>query len=833
MFGGGGLVKRNGNDSKQRAVFEHLNDAQLTPDQRARFCYDQGICPTCGVKTHWIGPFKRRPYTNNKVKNGICVTCYPQKAQAQTPAAGDGARALFSKTSDAISTFSESINSTVTTISKTTTDTFQTATQHAQKTAEQARNSGFPQFPFSASQKQSQQSQESNTKNTVFDSLKTNYQPKNSREENGENTQQQPKLLKKSSTVDMKEDMIGKNVATAYGRGKIIGYRPEDDMFMIDLVSTATSTTSTDTNNNSSTKGKNTRLFCKVDSFSIEQDKIKIQKRAMELNEAYEAMEKMRRLNFEVACGERGVEVDFEQCVICLLGTDDDDNASQQKAPEEPKNFPRIRKFMKENSRKRDPEPCLFCANPCCQDHSSEEFRKEGIAACNDCVKIFQPEYIVNCVNSAHGVDGGSDDKAREGQVDHMIDLYDRVLLLLQYSSQYVDPLAEALEESKKKANTANMTGSSAGIISGALGVAAAATLLTPAGAPLLVASLVLGGSATAVQTGTELGVSYFSEPHKVAGRLIALYGMLHNLLRVKETLREVLTAKLIDLQDHDDIKMYKSRLEDIESKKKETAVKLGARMGSTALMGSFAGAAVSAESAALMTGVEVGGMNYVSKAGTGLARGARFARGFGGALSAATILLEARTMSSTMEQIRAGNPCDKANTIRAIAKELPMLPTTKEIDDECQIYLGAMSNRVNAPSLEDAMRLIESKAIAEWQLAKSKDHQESQEGTPNGGADIAPAEASIMDGDEYEQDDLELWESTLLKERQMSRSLSDLPKKDETVSQDDPSTVSAPPRLAQSMMQMSSQSSSPPTMSQSSLLERIQKFKEQDNKSE
>jgi hypothetical protein len=46
------------------------------------------------------------------------------------------------------------------------------------------------------------------------------------------------------------------------------------------------------------------------------------------------------------------------------------------------------------------------------------------------------------------------------------------------------------------------------GVLSGVLGVATAATILTPVGPPLLIASFLFGGSATAVQMSTEFAIT-------------------------------------------------------------------------------------------------------------------------------------------------------------------------------------------------------------------------------------------------------------------------------------------------------------------------------------
>ena len=98
------------------------------------------------------------------------------------------------------------------------------------------------------------------------------------------------------------------------------------------------------------------------------------------------------------------------------------------------------------------------------------------------------------------------------------------------------------------------------------------------------------------------------------------------------------------------------------------------------------------------------------------------FLRFAGGALSAATLLLEAKNMTTTIKQIHAGNPCEKADAIRLISKELPQLPTSEQLDEECRIWIGAMENRVNVGALEDAIKLIENKAQQEWELTRAKE---------------------------------------------------------------------------------------------------------------
>jgi hypothetical protein len=257
-------------------------------------------------------------------------------------------------------------------------------------------------------------------------------------------------------------------------------------------------------------------------------------------------------------------------------------------------------------------------------------------------------------------------------QVEHLVDLYDRALLLLQYSSQFMLQVALSL---------------------GVLGVAAACTILTPAGPPLLIASLVFGGSATAVQTGSE-AMKYFSEPNKLADRILALKGMVQAILSTTRSMRE---TTLLPYLDRAVLSLTKKKMEsnmksctaDSENQSKvQKAVTAGARIGGTAATGM----------ATLGTGIIQEGAaagRFMSKASTSLARSARFARFAGGALSAATLLLEARELTKTVDQIRQGNPCEKAEALRQIHAELDRLPSTQTVDGMCQSYAKVRSKQL------------------------------------------------------------------------------------------------------------------------------------------
>eukprot|EP00539_Tryblionella_compressa_P001806 CAMPEP_0178735688 /NCGR_PEP_ID=MMETSP0744-20121128/2028_1 /TAXON_ID=913974 /ORGANISM="Nitzschia punctata, Strain CCMP561" /LENGTH=803 /DNA_ID=CAMNT_0020388087 /DNA_START=77 /DNA_END=2488 /DNA_ORIENTATION=+ len=366
-----------------------------------------------------------------------------------------------------------------------------------------------------------------------------------------------------------------------------------------------------------------------------------------------------------------------------------------------PKALPRIQKLIDQHHR-ANTFPCLICASPSCPAHSSASFRKEGITLCLECEKLFELSFIVDCVSAP-------DPNERARFIDHLVDCYDRCILLLKYSSQFVEQIANTLKEQKERQNKIGLASSSVGMFSGVLGIAAAASILTPAGPPLLIASLFFGGGATTVQTGSE-AMNHFSEPRKLADKIIALHGMALSILRVTSTLRDAM------MRDHIRTDVYVAEptplKEQVQEKieKNRTAVLAGTNVGrSMALSGvagveAGAGAGVVAASAA---GVEASaGAGAVagatgarsatafSRAGTAAARTVRFARFAGGALSAAVLVLEANAIQSTLKSIHDGNQCEKADTLHRVAMEIKDFPTSTELDEECQAYLEVLATR-------------------------------------------------------------------------------------------------------------------------------------------
>jgi hypothetical protein len=340
---------------------------------------------------------------------------------------------------------------------------------------------------------------------------------------------------------------------------------------------------------------------------------------------------------------------------------------------------------------------------------------------------LFELQFIEDCVSAPDPAD-------RAQFINHLIDCYDRCLLLLQYSAQFSEKIARSLEEQKDRRDKVGLASSSVGMLSGVLGIAAAASILTPAGPPLLIASLFFGGGATTVQTGTE-AMNYFSEPRKLADRIIALHAMALSLLRVTSTLRDAM------LRDHIRTDVYVAEpshvalKEQVQEKieKNRTVVLAGSNLGRSVALGGVAGVEVAgagtagavAAGAATEMGAVAGatgarGATAFSRAGTAAARTMRFARFAGGALSAAVLVLEANAIQSTLQSIHDGSPCDKANALRRVVQEVQDFPTTVELDDECQAYVNALAARPPPPpaAAAEACAVSEDETIEDFPQA-------------------------------------------------------------------------------------------------------------------
>jgi hypothetical protein len=451
-------------------------------------------------------------------------------------------------------------------------------------------------------------------------------------------------------------------IRTSFGLAKLLEYRESTGTYVLEI--------SFGTLYTQQTPKRITKKKCKATS-------------ALELNAAYEMWEKQRRLQLQHECARLNIpfceETTMHTCVACL-GTPKPESkpvllANAQGTPR----FPRLFKLrqngadmMSARARKKPDTACLLCGSMTCAQHSSAKFRKEGITVCMTCVDHLEYDFTASTDLP----------EELENRCKSLVNLYSRAVLLLQYFSQFMMETANSLEQNTKQHNEIGVGGSSAGLVSGVLGVAAACTILTPAGPPLLVASLVFGGSATAVQTGSE-AYKYYSEPNQLANRILTLQGILDMILENTKYMRDTTLVPYLDQAvlelNAPTATTNTTTLIPKNNAKQVVAVRAGTRMGSTAATSAAAGLVV-------QDTATVG--RFATRASTAAARTARFARFAGGALSAATLVLEARELHNTVDQIKLGNPCEKAQAVRLVHGNLNKLPSTTSVQRMWKSYV-------------------------------------------------------------------------------------------------------------------------------------------------
>jgi len=347
---------------------------------------------------------------------------------------------------------------------------------------------------------------------------------------------------------------------------------------------------------------------------------------SMALNVAFEALEHVRIANTHLEFGESADVV--HQCLPCLresLSIQQQEGAGNA-ATNRPVVGHRIRRLLPRNKS----APCLTCGTPVCPRHRSQDFNREDISICCECSQLFSLGFITDGANDPQ--------QCLKQQINHTLDVYDRTLLMLRYSCRYIDEIANVLEGHTKRNNRVGLGSSATGIVSGITGVAAAATIFTPVGPPLLIASILFGGGATAAAAGSE-AVNYRCEPNKMANKIIALHGIVKSIFRL---------AAATDYGDED-----------------------------TAANPDNVGSRSNSSTRLHWTRATMNTLKPLTA----------------GTLSAVSIVTEAREMKSVVQKIRAGSPCEKAQVLNKIKDEVAYLPETSTLAE----YLATVANRSSA----------------------------------------------------------------------------------------------------------------------------------------
>ena len=174
-------------------------------------------------------------------------------------------------------------------------------------------------------------------------------------------------------------------------------------------------------------------------------------------------------------------------------------------------------------------------------DTTGSQQSQSAAAAAPQPKRIFQPK---------NSIPLSPKEQLRRRNIKHMVDVYDRIHLMLTYSAQFIDEIAAKLETNTRREDQLGLSSNSIGIASGLAGIAAAAAVVTPAGPPLIVASLLFGATAQASSSGSKL-VNYYSAPNKVALKIISYYNLLKSILVVTNVLKDALMEDNIDVEQY------------------------------------------------------------------------------------------------------------------------------------------------------------------------------------------------------------------------------------------------------------------------------------------
>ena len=333
----------------------------------------------------------------------------------------------------------------------------------------------------------------------------------------------------------------------------------------------------------------------------------------MELNVAFESLERVRLANVHVEFN--GIHVEPRQCIACLR-----ESIQQTRTRVAPKRG--LRKHLPRNRA----AACLTCGTPVCPRHRSADFKREQITVCAECSRFLGADFLADAV--------GLPEDDRRRLMNSLLDVYDRSVLGLRYSSQFIGDVSESLQSNSRRNTKVGVGSSASGLVSGVTGVVAACTILTPIGPPLLIASVLFGGTATAASSASGV-VNYHCQPNKMANTIFVLHGMVRSILRL------VLPSADGETSDMSVVGSLQ---------------KAGGGTGKSA-------------------------QNWTRAASNAIKPLTA------GALSAASMVMEAREMKNSIQHLRSGSPCDRAEELRRIEKEVGsgLFPATDVVADECK----------------------------------------------------------------------------------------------------------------------------------------------------
>ena len=346
----------------------------------------------------------------------------------------------------------------------------------------------------------------------------------------------------------------------------------------------------------------------------------------MELNVAFESLEQVRLANVDVEFS--GINVERRQCITCLR---ESKQQAQTTNPDGTTGMATPKRGLRKHLPRNKAVPCLTCGTPVCPRHRSADFKREQITVCTECSRFLGFDFLVDAVDLP--------EIERRQLMNSMLDVYDRSVLVLRYSAQFMGDISDSLQSNTRRNTKVGVGSSASGLVSGVTGVVAACTILTPIGPPLLIASVLFGG-AGATASSASGAVNYHCQSNKMANTIFVLHGMVRSILRLVPSAEKIIYGDGKDGQSQTDRSLQS----------------VGGGTGKWTQNWSRAAS------------------NAIKPLTAG-------------ALSAASVVMEAREMKNSIKHLRDGSPCERAEELRRIEKEIGQLPTTDVVADECKKY--------------------------------------------------------------------------------------------------------------------------------------------------
>eukprot|EP00980_Cylindrotheca_fusiformis_P022550 scaffold9435_cov137-Cylindrotheca_fusiformis.AAC.6 len=254
-----------------------------------------------------------------------------------------------------------------------------------------------------------------------------------------------------------------------------------------------------------------------------------------EFQEAMDHLNEMRKLQLALECQKWNVPLQIDGCVGCLLERPE----YKAKRVQQQSKWSRFRQRV-DSSRNKKPKlwECDVCGNLICKFHDRQQQKggEDNFHMCVDCAfDLNQVEHQLNAYHP-HALQN----------LERLLHLYTRMCIQFSFWLPYVPQLCSQIFQRQRKNAKISLGTTGLGFVGAALGVAGAATMLTPAGPAILIAAMATSATSGTLQATHQGYDRYFASKvtHEISDRLIGWHGLCCGILQTMEQLRKDLLAE-------------------------------------------------------------------------------------------------------------------------------------------------------------------------------------------------------------------------------------------------------------------------------------------------